>query len=338
MYKKLLIYTLLSLFCITGKAQQAPLYSQYILNEFIINPSVAGIDGMTVFNLSGRKQWLGYEYGPETYSASFSARLLKSDNTIIGRTQTLNRSRIKRGATGRVGLGASFANDQNGAVDRTTLNLSYAYHIRMYNSQLSFGLSLQGQQFKINPELAEFRTHDGFDIDPLSGLLGKSAYIPDAAFGVHYSTKNYSFGMAAMNLFQSPIKFGDIGTGFEELKQIRQYYYHGAYKNFLTGRPDWQIEPSAVIRMTEGLQVSADLSIRFIYNNEYWAGASLRTSGEIIVLMGLKFNRMYFGYSFDYGFYDIYNDKNNLVWGSHEAVLAVKLGDSNRRYRYWERY
>lgn len=334
MRKYFIISALINLFCTIAIAQQTPLFSQYILNEFIINPSVAGLDGMTSFNLSGRRQWLGYEYGPETYVATASTRLLKSNNAILSRTQQNQRNKLRRGSTGRVGLGAALMNDKNGAVNRTSLHATYAYHISLQNSQLSFGLSLLAQQFTINSQLAQFRKVDGLDVDPLTGLLGKSAYIPDAAFGVHYSTRNYSFGMAAYQLFQSPIKFGNSEVNSARLKQIRHYNYHGSYKNYLGSSTEWEFEPSALIRMTEGLQTSADLSLRFIYNNEYWGGVSYRTSGEIILLMGLKFNKMYFGYSFDYGF----NEYSTMSWGSHEAMIAVKLGDSTRRYRYWERY
>lgn len=333
MRKIIIITTLISLFCTIGSAQQTPIYSQYVLNEFIINPSVAGIDGMTSINLSGRKQWLGWEYGPETYSASISTRILKMNKVIVSKIQRTNRNKLKKKSSGRVGLAAAFVNDKNGAVNRTGANFTYAYHIRMHNSELSFGLSLLMQQFNIDSELAKLDQR--FGVDPLEAWLGKSAYIPDAAFGVHYSTNKYNFGISSYQLFQSPVKFGDIDLNNKELKQIRHYHYHGSYKDKFDSNPDWQYEPSALIRMTENLQLSADLSLRFIYKEEYWAGLSLRTSGEFILLMGLKYNHFYFGYSFDYGF----NEFARLTsYGSHEALIAIKLGDSSRRYPYWERY
>ncbi len=332
MYKTTTIIILLTLYFTSGAAQQTPGYSQYVLNEFIINPSVAGIDGSTIINVSGRKQWVGWENGPETYSASISTRILKTNQLIIDRSQNANRSHIKRNPSGRVGLGAAFINDKNGAISKTGLNLTYAYHIFINNSQLSFGFSFLAQQLNINSELAQFSTANG--IDPLEGWLGKSAYIPDAAFGVHYSTANFSFGLSSFHLFQSPVKLGEIELNYKELKQLRHYYYHGMYKNGFRSAPQWEYEPSILIKMTENLQTCADISLRIIYNNEYWAGLSFRTSDELILLVGLKHNRLYFGYSFDYGF----NKFSQISYGSHEALIAIKLGDSTRRYRYWERY
>lgn len=331
----LTISIILVLFCVNSHAQQSPIFSQYILNEFIINPSVAGIDGMTTFNFSGRKQWVGWENAPSTYATSASTRLLKTDNTINSRLYGPNK--YKKGATGRVGLGASLLNDKNGAVGRIGLNLTYSYHIFIHNSQLSFGLSFLAQQFKIDRELAQFaKPNNGSDIsnDPLEGLLGKSAYIPDAAFGMNYSTRRYSAGFAVFQLFQSPVKFGDIEVNYKQLKQVRQYNFMGSYINTFPGNPDWEYEPSFIVRSTENLQASADISTRIIYLRDYWAGLSFRTSGDFIILMGVKYDRVYIGYSFDYGF----NEISRLSYGSHEVMLAVKLGDSARRYRYWERY
>ena len=52
-------------------AQQLPRYSQYIMNEFLVNPSVAGVDGQTSIDLSARKEWLGFVPNtPETYSGT----------------------------------------------------------------------------------------------------------------------------------------------------------------------------------------------------------------------------------------------------------------------------
>ena len=130
------IYLLLS--CVYSYSHQSPIFSQYVLNEFIINPSVAGIDGMTTINFSARKQWVGWEFAPSTFAACFSTRLLKSDNTILNRFYSPNK--YKKGSTGRVGLGASLINDYNGAINHINLNLTYSYHIFIDNNQLSFVL------------------------------------------------------------------------------------------------------------------------------------------------------------------------------------------------------
>jgi type IX secretion system PorP/SprF family membrane protein len=304
------------------QSQQYPIYSQYVLNEFLINPSVAGIDGMTTLSITGRKQWIGFQHTPETYSACVSTRILKTPFKAL-------KGKIKESGKGRVGLGASFVNDKNGAIKRTSFQITYAYHIFVRNSQLSFGLSGNTTQFKIDENLAEFK-----DEDPMQGVIGKSAYIPDASAGVNWSGEVYNLGFSLCNIFQSPVKFGEISVQPKELRNLRQYTLYGFYRTDIKRKSDWEFEPSFLIRASENLQISSDITARFIYNREYWAGVSFRTSGEFILLLGLKMNRILFGYSFDYG----YNEISKLTYGSHEVSMAIKFGDNTRRYRWLERY
>jgi type IX secretion system PorP/SprF family membrane protein len=311
-------------YCVLQSNAQGPVYSQYILNEFLINPSVAGIDGMTTINVSGRKQWVGFQNSPQTYSASISTRILKSPFSV-------KNGKLRKGSGGRVGIGAAFVSDRNGAIERTSLQLSYAYHIFLENRQLSFGLSGIATQFRIDDKLAQLKNPNG---DSFSGVIGQSTYIPDASAGVCYSTIKSQFGFSALNLFQSPVKLGDTHIDSKDIQQIRQYLLFGVYRYVLRSNANWEVEPSAILRGNEKLLFSADFTGRVVYKKEYWAGLSVRTSGEFILLLGLRMNRVYFGYSFDYGF----NDISKLTYGSHEVVLAVKLGDSVRRYRWLERY
>ncbi|MCK4750811.1 MAG: type IX secretion system membrane protein PorP/SprF, partial [Bacteroidales bacterium] len=50
------------------RAQQMPLYSQYLMNGYLLNPAITGHDGYTSFNLTARQQWLGFKDAPATRS------------------------------------------------------------------------------------------------------------------------------------------------------------------------------------------------------------------------------------------------------------------------------
>jgi type IX secretion system PorP/SprF family membrane protein len=47
-------------------AQQLPHYTQYVLNNYIINPAVAGIENYTDVKISHRHQWVGIDGAPVT--------------------------------------------------------------------------------------------------------------------------------------------------------------------------------------------------------------------------------------------------------------------------------
>ena len=130
---------LLVLVTLQAEAQQLPLYSQYMLNRFLINPAVAGSEGYTAFNLTAREQWIGLQHSPKTHAFSAQTRILRK--SFISRGASVKRKSTSSSRSGKVGLGGYIFNDQSGLVNRTGLQLTYAYHISLRRVQLSFGLS-----------------------------------------------------------------------------------------------------------------------------------------------------------------------------------------------------
>src|SRR5512137_1458750 len=124
--KNIFLVIALSLSCNVSFAQQVPMYSQYIMNGFLINPSFAGRDGYTTVNLTVREQWVGMAGAPNTYAASFQTRILK--NSYISKSTSVRKKLVKPTKGGKVGLGGYIFNDNNGIMKRTGLQAIYAYH------------------------------------------------------------------------------------------------------------------------------------------------------------------------------------------------------------------
>jgi hypothetical protein len=78
----------------------------------------------------------------------------------------------------------------------------------------------------------------------------------------------------------------------------------------------------------------ADIGLTYIFKQEFWGGLAYRTGGAIIANMGFQYQRMFFGYSFDYTMQEI----QSVTYGTHEITIALKYGDSRRRYRWLDRY
>ena len=317
---------------IPGSAQQLPRFSQYYSNEFLVNPAVAGSDGKTVINLAARKQWLGFSaHTPNSYLLSVQGRILKTSYSIKSGSRGI--SNFRKAGKGRVGLGGIMYHDENGAVERTGAQLSYAYHLFIRNSQLSFGLTGNMFQYRINKDLAQLKDPE---IDPLNGLIGKSTLVPDAGIGINYMTEKWHAGFAVSQVFQSKVKIGNSADfqSSEEVQLRRHYYILADYRIAFPRNPNWELEPSTVILLNEMLNVQSDLTLKAYYKRQYWFGISGRTSGDIIVMAGLKFRGYYFGYSYDYGF----NGISRYTFGSHEICISAKFGDTARKYRWLDRY
>lgn len=306
--------------------QQLPLYSQYVLNGFLVNPSMAGYDGYTSFNTTARQQWLGFYEAPRTYSASWQTRVLKRSYRIITRDRN-SRNRLKESTQGRVGLGAYVINDVNAKMALTGAAFSYAYHIFMNNRQLSFGLSGKAFQYRINREELTF----GEDGDPvLNGNFKTTAYSPDFDFGVFWQDPNYFVGFSISNLLQSYVTIG--GNNVADFQTYRHYWLMGGYTFHLNS--DFDLEPATLLKTTENWNPQGDFTVKLYYDNLFWGGLSYRTDQSVILLLGVRIDNLYFGYSFDWAFSEI----AHFNYGSHEIILSVKLGDNARRYRWLNRY
>ena len=60
-------------------AQQRPHYTQYILNNYILNPALSGIENYTDLKISGRDQWVGLNGAPQTAYISLHSPIGKKD-------------------------------------------------------------------------------------------------------------------------------------------------------------------------------------------------------------------------------------------------------------------
>ena len=67
------------------KAQQLPVYTQYVFNEYIMNPAVAGTVDRTPIRLSYRDQWAGFkDYKGNNNRKGYGFVLqLKADDVVL---------------------------------------------------------------------------------------------------------------------------------------------------------------------------------------------------------------------------------------------------------------
>jgi type IX secretion system PorP/SprF family membrane protein len=330
--KSSLSLIVLSFICGASLAQQVPMYSQYIMNGFLINPSFAGRDGYTTVTLTTREQWVGLEKPPGTYAASFQTRILK--NSYISKATSVRKKLVKPTKGGKVGLGGYVFSDNNGIMRRTGFQAIYSYHISMgqtggFPNDLALGLAFSGYQFAINTDGMILNNPD----DPFLNSYDRSVFIPDFNFGASFTTAKYFVGFAMTNILRGSLMFADT-TKLANRNELGHFFLTGGYKFELSR--DWTLEPAAFLKSSDmfSKSIQMDLTARVYYKNDYWAGISWRTNDAIILLLGFKYDRFHFGYAVDFTLTDI----RKQSFGSHELTLAVKFGESARRYRWINAY
>jgi type IX secretion system PorP/SprF family membrane protein len=303
-------------------AQQQPVYSQYILDKYLVNPSVAGANGLTNVNFISRQQYVGFENAPRTFTLNVQSRLL--EDSYILRRMKLRSNATRKSRSGRVGLGGSLFTDRNGLINRTGLQGTYAYHLNFGNQwQLSGGISFMGYQFSIDDRdvpLADLA-------DPLLANSKKSFFVPDANVGVFATNGNLYGGITMTDLLASKLKIGrEVYANYETL---RKYNVLAGYKVDVTSTIS--VEPSFLLQGTR-TNFSLDLNAMVNYTDNYWAGLSYRSNSSVVLMLGGRFDMFHLSYAFDLNMGPI----NTYTSGSHEVIFGLRIGDNNlRRFRWF---
>jgi type IX secretion system PorP/SprF family membrane protein len=160
----------------------------------------------------------------------------------------------------------------------------------------------------------------------------RSVFIPDFNFGASFTTTRYYAGFAMTNIIRGSLLFAD--TSATKRQELGHYFLTGGVKFPINN--EWVIEPSILLKSSDLLfnSFQMDLTGRVRYKEDYWAGISWRTNDAIVLLFGFNYDRFYFAYAFDFTLTDI----RTQSFGTHEITLAVKFGESARRYRWINQY
>ncbi len=298
--KKHIIKIALFLIVITiGKmqivAQQLPQHTQYLLNDFVINPAIAG-KHKTFWDCrsNNRYQWKGITDAPRTY-------ILSAHGPFKNK---------------KMGIGGTLFTDITGPTRRVGLNFSYAYHLKI-NEEYQLNLGLSGGILQYSVDGHKLILQDNSDLVMVSQY--KSSLIPDFSAGAYFYSKKLVVSLSLPQFYQSKINFD--GTQNTDQSRIRTHlYFMSAYTFDLND--EIQIEPSTLIKFVSPVPVKVDASVRGIYRKMLWLGLSYRTNDAVSAMLGyLHKNWMMIGYSYDYSVTRL----RNYSSGTHEIVLGLRF-------------
>ncbi len=315
-----------------AQAQQRPIYTQYILNNYIINPAVAGIENYWDVKASHRQQWVGLNGAPTTTYLTIQGPLHKS---IFDTRQDPNSSHMEgenpRGhaywedysATDpHAGIGLTIVNDETGPISRISVAGTFAYHIPLSGiTSISGGISVGMQEIKLNTDKLDFGTD--YPVDPAvygSGYLNKLE--PDISAGIWLYSRNYFLGVSAQNIVPSTLDFSNDTFKVQNGKLIPHLFLLAGYRLLIT--EDINFLPSIMLRYVNPLPAGFDLNGKVLYRDFLWAGASYRFQDGFAAMVGLNISgTVNIGYSYDY----TTSPLNQVSYGTHEIVVGFLIGN-----------
>ncbi len=328
--KPLLFFLLLLLCCRTLVAQQRPYYTQYIMNNYIINPAVAGIENYWDVKASHRLQWVGLQDAPVTTYLTVHGPLRKSAYERGSATSFHASGQNPRGeaywqdytsAEPHHGVGFTMINDKTGPLNRFAMFGTYSYHIGISpRTSLAAGISAGIMNMSLDASKLNF---GGSNVDPAVGSSGLINSIkPDISAGVWLYSKDYFLGLAAQQIIPQQIAFSDNTVILEKGKLLPHLFLSAGYRMLITD--DISFLPSTLVRYISPLPIGFDLNAKFQYQDLLWVGASYRYQDGFAGLLGINLNHnINIGYSYDV----TTSNLNTVSRGTHEILIGFLLGN-----------
>jgi type IX secretion system PorP/SprF family membrane protein len=328
----IVIVVLVLLGSVPGKtvfAQQKPHYTQYILNQYIVNPALTGIENYTDLKLGHRHQWVGIRDAPVTSYLTIHAPIGKKDfrTTATSFEMDGENPRGKRyweeytAAEPHHGIGLQIINDQTGPLRNFTAYATYAYHLGLSpRTNLAGGFGVGINRYSIDANKLDF---GDFTVDAAiytSGVLNKTRL--DMMAGLYLYSADYFIGLSAQQVVPQQIDFSNKYIREKEGRTVPHLFATAGYR-FLVGA-DFNLIPSIMIKYVQPLPTQIEGNVKLQYRDRLWVGASYRHKDGFAGMVGVNVsNTLNVGYSYDY----TTSELNNYSKGTHEFVVGLILGN-----------
>lgn len=330
MNKLLYLGALCLLVAAQALAQQKPQYSQYTLNNYLLNPAISGIENYGDVKLGTRHQWSGLEGAPQSYYATFHIPInMDASSAYRGRggqmakESTTKRSNVHRRPRPHHGIGAMAMSTKTGPLKRGTLSVSYAYHQPITRDlRLSAGVAPGLIQYSLDP--ASVKVVNPNDPAILDGRINEVKF--DLSMGVWLYSQNFYLGVAGAQLVPSKREYISSGSAEYNNGQLQKHYFTTAgYR--LDVSPYVSVIPSVMVKLAQPSPASVDASVKVMYSSRVWAGASYRHNESVAAMAGININHLFdIAYSYDASTSPLAQANA----GSHEVVLGLKLRNARK--------
>lgn len=327
--KKILSCVVSVIWCLLVHAQQKPHYTQYILNQYILNPALTGIENYMDIKLSHRHQWVGVDGNPITTYLTFHMPIGKEDTRTTPTSFRIpgvnprgtNYWEEYNAAKPHHGVGFQIINDNTGPLNRFAAYATYAYHLGLTDRlSMSGGIGVGITNLSIDASKLDFGS---VSVDPAvygSGTINKIK--PDLMAGVYFYSADYFFGLSAQQIVPQTVHFSDNTITTTGVKNVPHFFATAGYR-FMLGE-DFNVIPSVMLKYVSPVPPQVDINAKIQYLDLVWLGASYRTGEGFAGMAGINVSNTFnVGYAYDY----TTSRLNTVSKGTHEILVGFILGN-----------
>jgi type IX secretion system PorP/SprF family membrane protein len=84
---------------------------------------------------------------------------------------------------------------------------------------------------------------------------------------------------------------------------------------------DWSLVPSVLVKAVSPAPLSVDINAKLKYQDLLWVGASWRAFDSFVGMVGISYEQLTLGYSYDAGLSEL----TGYHGGSHEVLVGLRL-------------
>ncbi|MDF2436929.1 MAG: Bacteroidetes-specific putative rane protein [Bacteroidota bacterium] len=256
-------------------SQQNVQYTQFMLNDYGLNPGVTGNSRGIMFMVGRRVQWSGFENAPETNFASV--------------TYAFGKKGYKRYWHG---VGAYIEQDKTGIFSNKAVAGSYAIHLKASSKYyLGFGISAGLKSFAATNSIYNSE-------DPALMNRENKVVIPEITPGLFLYSKKLFAGISVRNLYGNRLKQGDrtIGTG----SRLVPVTYFSVGRKFVSPGYDFIFVPALQVQTTISLPV-ANFNCMVYYRKRVGLGVTYRMHDAVCAMVQFRiFSNIVVGFAYDY--------------------------------------
>ena len=293
MRKKYSIFIFL-LFALVANAQQNVQYSQFMLNDYGLNPAVAGSSKDLMFMVGRRVQWQGFGLAPETNFASVTRAFGKKGYRRFWH-----------------GVGAYIEQEKYGVFTGKSASASYAIHLKLSAKYfLSFGVAAGIKSIGVTNGIYN-------ENDPALMTRAPNVIIPDIIPGVYLYSKRLFAGIAVRNVYQNRLTQGnkEIGTNSRLLPNA----YITVGRKIVSPDYDFIFVPAIHVQASFSALPVANFNFMTFYKKRVGLGLTYRMHDAVCAMLQIRiFSNVVVGFAYDYTiskFRNAHANSNEVMFG-----------------------
>ena len=260
----------------------------------MLNPGVTGTKRLLDARVNYRMQWVGYDGAPRTTSIGLHSRFMN----------------------GKMGAGLYFMEDKVGPAKQSNLGVSYAYHLRFPDCELSAGVAANFTKYTlIGTDITLHNTQD----PSINQFITNSTWVSDAAGGIYLYNDRFHLGISAMHVFQSTAEFYKADTTKKGLVRYETQANFTLGYNFSQNK-DFIWESTLYGSYVKGAPMNLDYTLRLHIKAAAFTGISIRLHDAVALHVGYTFLGSYqVSYSYDF----LISKLRSYSSGTQEIMIAV---------------